>query len=74
MIDTTCQLPTPTADAWSIDLTALGGPRYVVLTTSEPHARERLAQHLAELGKAETVAAGTLLIAEIPAERVAVIW
>ena len=74
MIDTDCQLPSPTADAWSIDLTGLGGPRYVVLTTSELHARERLAQHLAELGKAETVAAGKTLIGEIPAERVAVIW
>ena len=59
MIDTDCQLPSPAADAWSIDLTGLGGPRYVVLTTSEQHARERLAQHLAELGKAEAVAAGT---------------
>ncbi len=74
MIDTDCQLPSPTADAWSVELNGLGGPRYVVLTTSERHARERLAQHLAELGKAETVAAGTVLIAEIPAERVAVIW
>ena len=74
MIDTNCQLPSPAADAWSIDLTGLGGPRYVVLPTSEQHARERLAQHLAELGKAATSRAGTVLIAEIPAERVAVIW
>jgi len=74
MIDTDCQLPSPAADAWSIDLTGLGGPRYVVLTTSERHARGRLAQHLAELGKAQTVGAGTVLISGIPAERVAVIW
>ena len=74
MIDTNSQLPTPTADAWSIDLAGLGGPRYVVLTASEQYARERLAQHLAMLGKAETAGAGGVLIAEIPAERVAVIW
>jgi hypothetical protein len=74
MIDTNRQVPSPAADAWSIDLTPLGGPRYVILTTSEQHARERLAQHLAELGKAETVGSGTNMIADIQAERVAVIW
>jgi hypothetical protein len=74
MIDTSRQLPAPTADAWSIDLTALGGPLFVVLTTSEAHARERLVEHLVELGKVEDIGAGTMLLAEIPAERVAVIW
>ena len=74
MIDTNRQLPSPAADAWSIDLGPLGGPRYVVLTTSEQHARGRLAEHLAELGKVGTVGADTTAIAEIPAERMAVIW
>ena len=74
MIDTSRQFPAPAADAWSIDLTALGGPRFVILTTSEQHARQRLVEHLAELGKVEHIGAGTVLLAEIPAERVAVIW
>jgi hypothetical protein len=74
MIDTSRQLPAPTADAWSLDLTSLGGPRFVVLACSEQHARMRLGEHLAELGKVEDVGAGTVLIAEIPVERVAVIW
>lgn len=74
VIDTSRQLPAPSADAWSIDLTAFDGPRYVVLACSEQHARQRLAQHLAELGKIEDIGAGTVLIAEIPVERVAVIW
>jgi len=74
MIDTSRQLPAPAADAWSIDLTAPGGPVFVVLTTSEQHARERLVEHLVALGKIEDIAAGAVLLAGIPTERVAVIW
>jgi hypothetical protein len=74
MIDTSRQLPAPAAGAWSIDLTALGGPRFVILTSREQHARERLVEHLVGLGKVDDVDAGTMLIAGIPTERVAVIW
>ena len=74
MIDTSRQLPAPAADAWSIDLSPLGGPRFVILAGSEQHARTRLGEHLADLGKIDDVGAGTVLIAEVPVERVAVIW
>jgi hypothetical protein len=72
MIDTDRQLTPQAHDALSIDLTGLGGPRYVVPMASEHHASGRIAQHLVELGNAETVAAGTDVTAEIPAEPVAV--
>ena len=74
MIDTSRQLPAPSADAWSIDLTALGGPRFVILTSSEQRARKRLVEHLVELGKAADPVAGATLLAGITTERVAVIW
>jgi len=74
MIDTRRQLPFPSADGWSIDLSPLGGPRFVILASSEHQARERLAEQLAALGKADTPAAARDLIAEFPTERVAVIW
>ena len=56
-----------------MDLTALGGPLFVVRTTSEWSARATLVEHLAELGKAADPVAGATLIAGVPAERVAVI-
>ncbi len=71
MIDTNRKLPLPSAHAWSIDLTKLGGPRFVVLTTSERDARVRLVEHLDDLGK---ISAAPRSIAAIPAERVTVIW
>ena len=46
----------------------------MILTSRERHARERLVEHLVELGKAADIGAGTMLLAEIPTERVAVIW
>jgi hypothetical protein len=74
MIDTRRQVPVPSADGWSIDLTSLGGPRFVILAAGEHQARERLAEHLADLGKAASTTQAGELIAETPVERVAVIW
>ncbi|MHB8660139.1 MAG: hypothetical protein ACYC91_19805 [Solirubrobacteraceae bacterium] len=74
MIDNDRQLPTPSADAWSVDLSGLGGPRFVILTLSESRARELLAEHLVELGQADTTTAAAELISEMPCERVSVIW
>ncbi len=47
---------------------------FVVLTTSEWSARATLVEHLVELGKVEDIGAGTMLLADIQVERVAVIW
>jgi hypothetical protein len=74
MIDTTCQVPVPSADAWSLDLASLGGPRLVVLRLDEHDARSRLVEHLIWLGKAEDDAEGQRLIAGVRTDRVAVIW
>jgi hypothetical protein len=74
MIDTTRQVPVPSADAWSLDLASLGGPRYVVLRLNERDASQLLAEHLTWLGKAEDDAEALQLIGGITSERVAVIW
>ena len=58
----------------AIDLTALGGPRFVVLTTCEQSARATLIEHLVELGKIDDTSDGAAVIADIAAERVAVVW
>lgn len=46
----------------------------MILAASQHQARERLAEHLTHLGKAATTTQASELIAEIPVERVAVIW
>jgi len=46
MIDADRQVPTPTAEAWLIDLAVLGGPKFVVLARSSEEARRRLVEHL----------------------------
>jgi hypothetical protein len=74
IIDTTGQVSPPSADAWALDLAARGGPRFVVLRLDDYDARQRLAEHLVWLGKAQDDAEGLWLIADIKAERVAVIW
>jgi hypothetical protein len=74
MIDTNCQLPTPSARAWSIDLSPLGGPQFIVLAASERHARERLIEHLEELGKLTGNERDHSVIYELAAEWVPVIW
>lgn len=74
MIDTKRQLPFPAADGWSFDLSSLGGPRFVVLTSNEVTARAVLTEYLTELGKLADDEARTAVIASIEAQRVSVIW
>jgi hypothetical protein len=74
MIDTKRQLPFPAADGWSFDLSQLGGPRFVVLTSDELTARAMLTEYLTELGKLDDGDAGTAVIAGVESERVSVIW
>jgi hypothetical protein len=73
-LTTTCQVPAPSADAWSLDLASHGGPRFVVLRCDDGDARQRLAEHLVWLGKSRDDAEGLRLIADIETKRVAVIW
>jgi hypothetical protein len=68
------QVPTPSADAWSLGLASHDGPRFVVLRLDEGDARQRLAEHLVWLGKSRDDAEGLRLLADIDTERVAVIW
>ena len=74
MIDTSRQLSAPSAQAWSIDLSPLGGPQFIVLAASERHARQRLIEHLEELGKLTGNERDHSVIYELPAEWVPVIW
>ncbi len=71
MIDADRQVPTPTAEAWLIDLAVLGGPKFVVLARSSEEARRRLVEHLREIG---APAAGQQHAAAANVERVSVIW
>lgn len=70
MIDTDRQVPTPSASAWSFDLSRLGGPRFVVLNANEAEARTHLAEHLLELGRTGDLTE----IQTVAGERVAVVW
>jgi hypothetical protein len=74
MVDTLRQLPSPSAAAWLFDLGQLRGPWMVVLRDLEPEARERLAEHLVELGHAEDVAAAMRLLAAVQVDHAGVLW
>jgi hypothetical protein len=54
MVDDERQAPAPSAFAWLIDLTAVGGPRFVVVRRDENEAREALVAHLVKIGSAAT--------------------
>jgi hypothetical protein len=68
------QLPSPSAVAWLFGLGDLRGPWIVVLRDLEPEARERLAEHLVELGQATDVSEAMELLADVTAEHAGVLW
>jgi hypothetical protein len=68
------QLPSPSAVAWLFNLGSRGGPWIVVLRDVEDEARERLAEHLVDLGHAVDVADAMVALAEVPADHAGVIW
>ena len=68
------QLPSPSAAAWLFDLGLAGGPWIVVLRDREDEARERLAEHLVELGQADTVKAGMEALTRARVDHAGVVW
>lgn len=68
------QLPSPSAVAWLFDLGTLSGPWIVVLRDVEEEARERLAEHLVDLGQAADVQAAMVTLATTAADHAGVIW
>lgn len=68
------QLPSPSAAAWLFDLGDLRGPWVVVLRDHEEEARERLAEHLVELGQADDVSAAMEVLADVPVDHAGVVW
>ena len=74
MIDRPCQVPSPSAGGWLLDLSATDGPRYVVLRLDEQQARDALGVHLIDIGAVETGEIADTMIDTASAETVAVIW
>ena len=68
------QLPSPSAVAWLFDLGDVRGPWVVVLRDHEDEARERLAEHLVELGQAADVRHAYELLENVEAEHAGVVW
>ena len=74
MVDTTRQVPAPSATAWAIDLRDTRGPIFVVLRCTGQSARAALVEHLADVGPSGSVADARALVDPANAEYVAVIW
>ena len=68
------QLSTPSAAAWLFDFGDTRGPWIVVLRDHEEEARQRLAEHLVELGQAADVAEAMSLLAEVAVDHAGVVW
>jgi hypothetical protein len=68
------QLPSPSAAAWLFDLGDLRGPWILVLRDREDEARQRLAEHLVDVGQASDVAEAMAVLADVPIDHAAVIW
>jgi hypothetical protein len=68
LIDTTRQVPAPSAAGWLFDLGDQHGPAFVVLRQDEGAARDCLRDHLCDLGIADGALAGASV------EYTAVIW
>jgi len=74
MVDTERQVPPPSAQAWSVDLTDVGGPAFMVLRTSADEAREAVMAYLVEIGSGLTWIAATDLVGRAAVSEVSVVW
>ncbi len=74
MVDMNRQVPTPSASAWSIDLTRIGGPLFVVLRRDEDDARAAVVRHLVDIGSISNTIEAERTITKAPTESVAVVW
>ena len=74
MVDASRQLPSPEAQAWSINLAEVGGPVTVVCRREEAEAREALVHHLVGIGAVANTCAAERIVAGAPITSVAVVW
>ncbi len=68
------QVPTPSANAWRVDMGGYGGPCFVVLRTSSTEACEAVVEHLIEIGFGVERAKIEAALAKATITEVAVIW
>ena len=62
------------ASAWAIDLTPIGGPRFVVMRLDAADARAALVRHLVDIGAIANTIEAERVIARASVESVAVVW
>ncbi len=74
MVDTTRQVPPPSAQAWSVDLGPVSGPTFTVMCRSAVQAREAVVAYLVEIGSGLTWLAATELVDRATVTEVSVIW
>lgn len=74
MVDDERQLPSSSATGWSIDLEAVGGPRFVVLRLNESDARDALARYLVDIGAIANTIEAERVVGGAQIESVAVVW
>lgn len=74
MVDTKRQVPAPSALAWSVDLSSVGGPTFAVMRTTADEAREAVVSYLVEIGSGLTRFAATGLVARATVSEIAVVW
>ena len=74
MVDTTRQVPAPSAQAWSVDLAPAGGPTFTVMRRSADDAREAVVAYLIDIGSGLTGAAATELVRRATVTEVPVVW
>ena len=74
MVDMSRQVPSPAASAWSIDLTRIGGPLFIVLRMGDDDARAALVRHLVDIGSISNTIEAERVVAAAPIESVGVVW
>lgn len=74
MVDRARQVPSPSAHAWRLDLSEIGGPSFIVMRLDETEARRALVEHLVEIGKFPGVTEADRALRPLCGESVAVIW
>lgn len=74
MVDTTRQVPAPSAQAWSVDLSSACGPTFTVMRRSADDAREAVVAYLIDIGSGLTQDAATELVRRATVTEVSVVW
>lgn len=74
MVDSDRQVSTPSACAWLIDLSAIGGPVFVVHRLDQSEARAALVRHLVDIGAIPNTIKAERLVGAAPISSVGVVW